>query len=198
VLANDQQLHPPAQPWDFGGYLDSYDAASVRRGHQVYTQVCASCHGLARIAYRNLTNVCYSEAEARLSPRSPQPAPALEQRSTSTSRRAAPHHAARAPQVKAMAEDTDVMDGPNDEGEMFERPGKASDYFPSPYPNEEAPPAPLDPALPQLAARWLRGVLLARRCRLRAARWLLVPRLPPRRSSLFAGGALREQRRVPA
>jgi ubiquinol-cytochrome c reductase cytochrome c1 subunit len=69
----------------------------------VYTQVCASCHGLRAIAYRNLTNVCYSEAE-----------------------------------VKAMAEDTEVMDGPNDEGEMFERPGKASDYHPSPYPNEEA------------------------------------------------------------
>ena len=37
-----------------------------------------------------------------------------------------------------MAEDTEVMDGPNDEGEMFERPGKLSDYLPSPYPNEEA------------------------------------------------------------
>ena len=37
-----------------------------------------------------------------------------------------------------MAEETEVVDGPNDEGEMFERPGKASDYFPSPYPNEEA------------------------------------------------------------
>lgn len=37
-----------------------------------------------------------------------------------------------------MAEDTDVIDGPNDEGEMFERPGKLSDYMPSPYPNEEA------------------------------------------------------------
>merc|ERR1712060_402692 len=88
---------------DFGGFLSSYDAASVRRGHQVYTQVCASCHGLARIAYRNLVGVCYSEGE-----------------------------------VKAMAEDTDVQDGPNDEGEMYERPGKLSDYLPSPYPNEEA------------------------------------------------------------
>ena len=65
VLANDQQLHPPAQPWDFGGYLDTFDASSVRRGHQVYTQVCASCHGLSRIAYRNLVGVCYSEAEVR-------------------------------------------------------------------------------------------------------------------------------------
>ena len=130
VLADDSVIHHPAQPWSHNGMMDSFDAArfaslsalsffcctlhvftlpcwfrvrSVRRGHQVYTQVCASCHGLARIAYRNLVGVCYSEAEA-----------------------------------KAMAEDTDVMDGPNDEGEMFERPGKLSDYLPSPYPNEEA------------------------------------------------------------
>ena len=31
----------------------------------------------------------------------------------------------------------EVTDGPNDEGEMFQRPGKLSDAFPSPYPNEE-------------------------------------------------------------
>ena len=30
-----------------------------------------------------------------------------------------------------------VEDGPNDVGEMFERPGKLSDHFPSPYKNEE-------------------------------------------------------------
>jgi mono/diheme cytochrome c family protein len=53
VSASDV-VHPPHQPWDFKGFLSSYDAASIRRGHQVYTQVCASCHGLARIAYRNL------------------------------------------------------------------------------------------------------------------------------------------------
>ena len=142
VLADDNVIHPPHQPWSHNGMFDAFDAArcvlasaqlsaaahalvwarcahapprrspsrsfrarigSIRRGHQVYAQVCASCHGLSRIAYRNLVGVCYSEAEA-----------------------------------KAMAEDTDVMDGPNDEGEMFERPGKLSDYLPSPYPNEEA------------------------------------------------------------
>ena len=32
----------------------------------------------------------------------------------------------------------EVEDGPNDEGEMFERPGKLSDPLPRPYPNEEA------------------------------------------------------------
>ena len=31
-----------------------------------------------------------------------------------------------------------MVDGPNDEGEMFARPGKLSDRFPQPYPNEQA------------------------------------------------------------
>ena len=33
--------------------LPSPPPRSIRRGHQVYTEVCASCHGLSRIAYRN-------------------------------------------------------------------------------------------------------------------------------------------------
>merc|ERR1711907_823860 len=40
-------------------------------------------------------------------------------------------------EAKAQAAEIDVLDGPNDEGEMFERPGKLSDPFPSPYANEE-------------------------------------------------------------
>lgn len=41
-------------------------------------------------------------------------------------------------EVKAIASEYSVADGPDDEGEMFERPGKPSDYFPPPYPNEKA------------------------------------------------------------
>lgn len=41
-------------------------------------------------------------------------------------------------EVKAMAAEIEVADGPNDEGEMFTRPGKLSDRFPQPYPNEQA------------------------------------------------------------
>jgi len=102
-FADDAVLHPPSYPWSFNGFFNSYDHASIRRGHQVYTQICATCHSLNRIAFRNLVDVCYTEDE-----------------------------------VKAMAEEVDVVDGPNDEGEMFERPGKLSDYLPAPYPNEEA------------------------------------------------------------
>lgn len=75
----------------------------IRRGHQVYTQVCASCHSMSLISYRDLVGVAYTEEE-----------------------------------TKAMAAEIEVVDGPNDEGEMFTRPGKLSDRFPQPYANEQA------------------------------------------------------------
>ena len=37
-----------------------------------------------------------------------------------------------------MAAEVDVEDGPDDQGEMFTRPGKLADFFPVPYPNEQA------------------------------------------------------------
>jgi ubiquinol-cytochrome c reductase cytochrome c1 subunit len=40
-------------------------------------------------------------------------------------------------EVTAIAADYQITDGPNDEGEMFERPGKPSDHFPAPYANDE-------------------------------------------------------------
>ncbi|KAI9179168.1 cytochrome c1 [Blastocladiella emersonii ATCC 22665] len=96
-------LHPPHYPWNHKGMLDAFDHASIRRGYQVYKEVCAACHSLDRIAYRNLVGVSHSLDEA-----------------------------------KALAEEMEFVDGPNDQGEMFNRPGKLSDYHPKPYPNEEA------------------------------------------------------------
>lgn len=41
-------------------------------------------------------------------------------------------------QVKALAATYKVKDGPNDKGDMYERPGRPSDRFPAPFPNKEA------------------------------------------------------------
>ncbi len=41
-------------------------------------------------------------------------------------------------QAAAFASDYKIKDGPDDKGEMFERPGRPADYFPSPFPNENA------------------------------------------------------------
>jgi cytochrome c1 len=54
-------------------------------------------------------------------------------------------------QVKALAATFKVKDGPNQTGEMFERPGRPSDYFPSPFPNPEAAAAALGAAPPDMS-----------------------------------------------
>lgn len=41
-------------------------------------------------------------------------------------------------QVTALAATYQIKDGPNELGEMFERPGRAADPFPAPFPNEQA------------------------------------------------------------
>ena len=60
-------LTPPctsARMLDCPAHVSSH-LCSIRRGHQVYTQVCASCHSLSRIAFRNLVGVSHSEEEAK-------------------------------------------------------------------------------------------------------------------------------------
>ena len=51
-------------------------------------------------------------------------------------------------QVKAFAAEYTVTDGPNAEGDMFERPAVGSDKFPSPFPNTEAAAAANNGAAP--------------------------------------------------
>ena len=41
-------------------------------------------------------------------------------------------------EVKAIAASYEIEDGPNSEGEMFTRPGRPSDHFKNPYPNDKA------------------------------------------------------------
>lgn len=106
-------MHPPKYPWSHNGPFNSLDVASVRRGYEVYKQVCAACHSLKYVAYRNLVGVIFDEEGA-----------------------------------KAEAEDTQVQDGPNEIGEYYMRPGKLSDKFPPPYPNEEAARAANNGAYP--------------------------------------------------
>ena len=51
-------------------------------------------------------------------------------------------------QIKAFAAEATITDGPNDDGEMFEREGRPSDYFPSPFPNDKAAAAANNGAVP--------------------------------------------------
>ena len=51
-------------------------------------------------------------------------------------------------QVRALAAEYEVQDGPNADGEMFMRPALPSDHFPAPFPNEEAAAASNNGAAP--------------------------------------------------
>ena len=113
VRASELELHPPKNPWSHNGLLSSLDHASVRRGYEVYKQVCAACHSMRFLAYRNFVGVTHTEDQA-----------------------------------KAEAEEIMVTDGPDENGNMFQRPGKLSDTLPSPYANEEAARAANNGAFP--------------------------------------------------
>ena len=99
--------------WSFNGPFGTFDKAAMQRGFQVYREVCAGCHSMQYIAFRNFADLGYNEAE-----------------------------------IKAIAAEYDVEDGPNDEGEMFTRPGIPADRMPSPYPNDNAARAGNGGALP--------------------------------------------------
>ena len=40
--------------WSFKGPLGKFDRSSLQRGYQVYTEVCAACHSMKYLSYRNL------------------------------------------------------------------------------------------------------------------------------------------------
>ncbi len=99
--------------WKFDGIVGSFDRESIQRGYKVYKEVCAACHSMNRVAFRNLQDVGFSEED-----------------------------------VKQIAASYQVKDGPNDLGEMFDRPGVPSDYFIAPFDTKEAAAASNNGAVP--------------------------------------------------
>jgi len=41
--------------WSFDGIFGTFDRASLQRGYQVYNEVCAGCHSVQHLSYRNLS-----------------------------------------------------------------------------------------------------------------------------------------------
>lgn len=56
---------PKSPGWSFSGIFGHYDRTSLQRGLQVYKEVCAACHGLRLVAFRNLMDLGYSEEEVK-------------------------------------------------------------------------------------------------------------------------------------
>ncbi|ODV58853.1 ubiquinol--cytochrome-c reductase catalytic subunit CYT1 [Ascoidea rubescens DSM 1968] len=65
MTAAEHGLHPPAFGWSHNGMFDTFDHAAIRRGFQVYREVCAACHGLDRIAWRTLIGVSHTNSEIK-------------------------------------------------------------------------------------------------------------------------------------
>jgi ubiquinol-cytochrome c reductase cytochrome c1 subunit len=108
---------PSRQTWSFHGPLGKYDQAQLRRGFQVFHQVCANCHSMNLVAFRDLGgSPGFSEDE-----------------------------------IKALAATYQVEDGPNEQGQMFKRPGRPSDHFPPTFPNPEAAKAVFGAAPPDMS-----------------------------------------------
>jgi ubiquinol-cytochrome c reductase cytochrome c1 subunit len=97
---------PPQLKWSWQGPFGTYDRAQLQRGFQVYREVCQACHGIQRVAFRNLAEPGGPEFTRG--------------------------------QVQALAAEYKIKDGPNDSGEMFERPARPADRFPWNFPNEQA------------------------------------------------------------
>ena len=95
------------QQWSFSGFQGLHDRAQLQRGFQVYKEVCANCHGLGRVNFRNLV----------------QPG--------------GPEFPEEAVKALAAGWPNKITDGPNDDGKMFERPARLSDPIRGPYKNEK-------------------------------------------------------------
>ncbi len=102
-----------SRDWSFEGLFGTFDRRALRRGLQVYREVCSACHSLDLLAYRNLGEIGFGEDE-----------------------------------VKAISAGYTVLDGPNEEGEMYERPARPADRFVAPFPNEQAARVANNGALP--------------------------------------------------
>ena len=105
----------PDRDWSFEGPFGRFDKPALQRGFHVYTEVCAACHGVEYLSFRNLEETGLSAAD-----------------------------------VQAIAAEYayEVEDGPNDEGEMFTRPGRPADRIPGPYANDQAARVANNGALP--------------------------------------------------
>jgi ubiquinol-cytochrome c reductase cytochrome c1 subunit len=51
--------------WTFSGLFGTFDQAQLKRGFEVYHNVCSACHSLKLVAYRNLSAIGLSENEIK-------------------------------------------------------------------------------------------------------------------------------------
>lgn len=116
--AGDGGHHIEHQHWSYGGMFGHYDKEQLQRGFRVYKEVCSACHGLKRVAFRNLAEP------------------------------GGPEFPEEAVKALAAEWPNQITDGPNDDGAMFQRPARLSDRILGPYKNDKEARAAQNGALP--------------------------------------------------
>ena len=120
AMAQEEAMPPlEKQKWSFDGPFGTYDRAALQRGFEVFQNVCSNCHSLKLVTYGD-----YGPGG---------PGGGLGYNDD---------------EVKAIAAAKETTDGPNDQGEMFQRPARASDHIVPPFPNDQANRAAHNGALP--------------------------------------------------
>jgi cytochrome c1 len=121
--AAETAAEPEGRAWSFSGAFGLYDRGALQRGFHVYKDICAACHGLTRIAFRNLGDGGgpeFTEAEVR----------AL----------AASYRVPAGPNERGQTHDAD--------GRLLTRAATPADYLPPPFPNENAARAANNGSMP--------------------------------------------------
>jgi ubiquinol-cytochrome c reductase cytochrome c1 subunit len=122
--AASEPEEPKSVAWSFAGPFGKFDTAQVQRGYKVYREVCAACHSMDLMYFRNLGQ----KSGPFFDPEYPNPT--------------------ENPYVKALAKDIQVNDIDQETGDTIQRAATAADKFPSPFPNEAAARASNGGALP--------------------------------------------------
>lgn len=126
---------PEKYPFSFESPIGSYDMAAVQRGFQVYNQVCSNCHSMNHLAYRHLGEeggpfalyMVRNHETGAMEPHVGRP----EHGGTFV-------EVTDNPYVRAIAQSHMITDIDPNSGQPTDRPGRISDHFRRPFPNEIA------------------------------------------------------------
>jgi ubiquinol-cytochrome c reductase cytochrome c1 subunit len=135
AFAAAEAEHPENYPFSFESPVGSYDMAAVQRGFQVYQQVCSTCHSMDHLSYRHLGQqggpfalyMVRNHETGEMEPHVGKP----EHGGTFV-------EVTENPYVRGIASSVTVSDVDPNSGQMADRPGRISDRFRRPFPNEIA------------------------------------------------------------
>ncbi|MCJ1462748.1 iso-1-cytochrome c [Pseudocyphellaria aurata] len=65
MTPQEEGLHAIKYPWEHEKFTKTFDHQALRRGFQVYREVCSSCHSLNRVAWRTLVGTMHTVTETK-------------------------------------------------------------------------------------------------------------------------------------